>query len=77
MAERGARDGIPHPAGSVAEGPGRPACPHPSPDTAPVAVLDGPGRLRALAESGLTEVSDPGMEFYAGQVRDRLGVPVA
>lgn len=44
---------------------------------APVSVLDGAGRLRALAESGLTEVSDPGMEYYANQVRSRLGVPVA
>jgi hypothetical protein len=39
--------------------------------------LDSADRLRALTELGLTETSDPGMEFYAARVRDRLGVPVA
>lgn len=36
-----------------------------------------PLRLRALAELGLTEASDPGMEYFARRVRALLGVPVA
>lgn len=36
-----------------------------------------PLRLRALAELGLTEASDPGMEYFAQRVSALLGVPVA
>lgn len=43
----------------------------------PEPVLDHADRLQALAQSGLTEQSDPGMEFYARRVQERLGVPVA
>ena len=47
----------------------------PPPRLAP--ALDQEDRLRALAQSGLTHASDPGMESWARRVRDRLGVPVA
>jgi hypothetical protein len=43
----------------------------------PVPALRAAARLRALAESGLTETPEPAMQHYAHQVRDRLGVPVA
>jgi GAF domain-containing protein len=38
--------------------------------------LSDPDRLRALAESGITEASDAGMEYFAQLVRARLDVPV-
>jgi GAF domain-containing protein len=44
--------------------------------TGPEALGD-PARLLALWLSGLGPVADPGMDFYAGWVRDALGVPVA
>lgn len=43
----------------------------------PVPVLDRADRLRALAETGLAQAPDAGMEHFAQRVRERLGVPVA
>ncbi|MDT7551685.1 MAG: hypothetical protein QOI16_221 [Pseudonocardiales bacterium] len=56
--------GVPEPEASLPDGP------------LPEALSD-PGRLQALAESGLSAASDPGMELYAQRVRRWLDVPVA
>ena len=50
----------------------------PEPEAAePGGGLSDPARLQALAESGLSAASDPGMERYAQRVRRWLDVPVA
>jgi GAF domain-containing protein len=43
----------------------------------PSAMVVDPARLSALADVGLTERSDPGMERFAERVRDQLNVPVS
>jgi hypothetical protein len=53
------------------EGSGTPA-PQPAP-----ASLAEPGRLRAVAHSGLTARPDPALDRFAALVRAVLGVPVA
>jgi serine phosphatase RsbU (regulator of sigma subunit)/GAF domain-containing protein len=46
-------------------------------DQPPVPLLADPQRLHVLAESGLSNNSDPDMEYFAQRARTLLGVPVA
>jgi len=46
-------------------------------DAGRVPLPAGSERLRALAECGLTNASDPEMDYIAGRVRDELGVRIA